>query len=97
MKRTRFEQVSMSHVILHAPNGCTFEYWTPLNGGYVRELSDNRPGTLGRQVCDYLANTGSTLWRSEATPLVDIVKREYRRFCKYDRQAFEMTFIDDPY
>lgn len=37
----------------------TFEFWAPPNGGYIRLESDDRPGTLGQQICaggDFMGN-----------------------------------------
>lgn len=56
----------------------TIRYWTPLAGGYVRETTEQRPGTLGFQVCRGLAHTGSALHRSAGDSLAEIIRREAR-------------------
>lgn len=56
----------------------TRTYWCPDAGGYVREIDDDHPGTLGRQVCDCLDHMGSTLTASERT-LARVIRRERAR------------------
>ncbi|HZP46309.1 MAG TPA: hypothetical protein VFB15_11730 [Candidatus Binataceae bacterium] len=58
-----------------------WRYWCPLHGGYVREVTPNAPGILGRQVCEGLSAEGSTLYASDpdAKPLIDLIRREYAR------------------
>ncbi|MBW0278613.1 MULTISPECIES: hypothetical protein [Shewanella] len=48
--------------------GETFNFWMPLDGGYIRLESQGRSGTLGRQICvggGFMGNTLSA--RSEAS------------------------------
>ncbi len=52
-------------------------YWTPSGGGYVREISRTRPGTLGHHVCDRLAHMGSTLSSSRGA-LLGLIRSEAR-------------------
>jgi hypothetical protein len=52
-------------------------FWVPPGGGYVREVSEKKPGTLGNQVCARLSNRGPTLWATRDT-LLDIIRAEYR-------------------
>lgn len=54
------------------------QFWVPANGGYVREVDDQHPGTLGQQVCVGLADRGPTLAAESAT-LIDVIRSEYRR------------------
>jgi hypothetical protein len=54
------------------------EFWVPEGGGYVREISTNRPGTLGLQVCEWLAHSGNTL-TSSRDGLLALIRAEYRR------------------
>jgi len=54
------------------------EFWVPPGGGYVREIDNIRPGTLGRQVCRFLEHRGSTLSCDEDR-LLHVIRREYRR------------------
>lgn len=52
------------------------EFWAPSDGGYVREIDEAHPGTLGQQVCDRLAHTGTTLyWSPGGRSVADIVRR----------------------
>ena len=54
------------------------EFWVPSDGGYVREVDTQHPGTLGAQVCQRLESRGSTLSSTRAA-LLDLIRREYRR------------------
>jgi hypothetical protein len=54
-------------------------FWRPLLGGYVRCVDREHPGMLGSQVCEGLSAAGSTLYCDEHTPLVTIIRREWRR------------------
>ena len=60
-------------------------FWVPAHGGYVRQITDERPGTLGYQVCERLGSRGATL---TATPdnLAKVIRREYRRKRARDRR-----------
>lgn len=69
---------------------CDYErwFWVPPNGGYIREISEDRPGTLGEQVCGYLEHGGWTLTASRDN-LLDVIRREYaarERKARRDRQ-----------
>lgn len=55
----------------------TREFWVPSSGGYIREIDEKHPGTLGAQVCDRLARLGNTLYASRET-LEEVIRREYR-------------------
>lgn len=52
-------------------------FWCPEDGGYLREVTDRHPGTLGGQVCEHLASTGSTIYCA-AVAVARIVRREAR-------------------
>jgi len=58
--------------------GTVRRYWAPDGGGYVREIDDQRPGILGRQVCYDLDRSGDTLWWHGSEPIVDLIRREAR-------------------
>jgi hypothetical protein len=57
------------------------EFWVPSNGGYVREIDAQHPGTLGQQVCGFLSSQGYTL-SANRDELLDLIRREYRRFVR---------------
>ena len=57
--------------------GAERTFWVPINGGYVRETAEERPGTLGWQVCGGLYHTGSTLEAGRET-LLDAIRYEAR-------------------
>lgn len=84
--RAKFETEGEQFVHLTADFGNGVEtrtFWAPLKGGYIREVTDDRPGTLGYQLCDGLAHTGSTLmWFPDRgyPPLIDIIRREWRAY-----------------
>jgi len=66
-------------------------YWVPDRAdsySYVREITDDRPGSLGAQVCDRLAATGCTL-SCRRSQLARVVRYELRsalrRFITEDR------------
>lgn len=65
---------------LHLRGGSVRHYWAPSRGGYVRQIDERHPGTLGWQVCDGLAGSGSTLTWSPGRPLADVIRREARRY-----------------
>ena len=71
-------RVTRNRCVLRRADGVEHHYWSPLDGGYVREVTESRPGTLGAQVCYGLASTGSTLHRSEDECLATIIRREAR-------------------
>jgi hypothetical protein len=47
-------------------------YYAPAGGGYVRDSNN-------RQVCEKLYLRGSTLKWSGTFPLIDLIRREYKR------------------
>lgn len=71
-------RVTRNRCVLRRADGVEHHYWSPLDGGYVREVTDSRPGTLGAQVCYGLATTGSTLHRGEDECLATLIRREAR-------------------
>jgi hypothetical protein len=66
----------------------TREFWVPQNGGYVHEITSERPGTLGQQVCDGLCNRGSTLSASRQG-LLHCIRREYRSMRRAEQRERE--------
>ena len=63
---------------LKTKDGQTREFWCPDSGGYVREIDDDHPGTLGKQVSYSLGYTGDMLW-SDARCLADDIRAARRR------------------
>ena len=54
------------------------EFWVRGDrDGYVYEIYDGRPGTLGQQVCDRLEHSGSTL-SCRRSDLLSLIRREAR-------------------
>ena len=76
--KTRITAMSDTHVILHTDDG-NREFWASPSGSYVREIDEQHPGTLGRQVCSRLASMGDTLWLDEGRQLIDLIRREYHK------------------
>ena len=60
------------------------EFTCPVDGGYIREY--NPETTEWDQVCDRLANRGSTLIASNRTVLADVIRREYRAMRRAEKQ-----------
>jgi hypothetical protein len=61
------------------------QFWVPAGGGYVREVDDDHPGMLGRQVTARLGTRGYTIG-SLPNGLLDLIRREYRSRCAADRR-----------
>ena len=57
----------------------TRTFWVPEDGGYVRETTDARRGTVGVHICQYLLSTGLVLF---ATPnnLAEVIRREHNAY-----------------
>ena len=53
-------------------------FWAPPSGGYVREVTAQRPGTLGQQVCSGLSHRGSTMQVSTPDNLLALIRREWQ-------------------
>jgi len=86
-RRYTVKELSDHHVVLvdHETKTET-EYWMPTLGGYVRRITEDRPGTLGWQVCDGLRAQGSTLPCDGR--LASVIRREARvAYRKYDYAA----------
>jgi hypothetical protein len=71
-------RVTRNRCVLRRADGVEHTYWSPLDGGYVYEVTDARPGTLGAQVCYGLAGSGSTLRCDEGDCLATLIRREAR-------------------
>jgi hypothetical protein len=90
--KTRIWTTDSRTVCLHTVNPWedeprTREFWVPRLGGYVREIDDTHPGTLGRQVCRGLAHRGDTLYLGEGGDLLDLIRHEYRRMYREYRRT----------
>jgi hypothetical protein len=60
-----------------------FDFWAPDGGGYVRIISVENPGTLGRQICyggDFSGSTISARTEGEFTRLCRGWLADYRRW-----------------
>jgi hypothetical protein len=72
-----------SEVVLRCTDNLTGErierrFWAPPGGGYVREVTAARPGTLGQQVCAGLAHMGGTLSVKTPADLLPLIRREWQ-------------------
>ena len=52
------------------------EYWAPLHGGYVRDITNARYTIEGFQVCEGLRRYGNTLSWNGKYPLKKLIMRE---------------------
>ena len=59
------QTVELSYHDPYTDTDRTRTFWVPSQGGYVRQTTWKRPGTLGLQVCERLDTGGATL---TATP-----------------------------
>ena len=66
--------------------GETRIFWVQSSGGYVREIDNEHPGTLGRQVSDCLGYTGDMLRATPAT-LAAVIRAARRRELRRLRRA----------
>jgi hypothetical protein len=66
-------------VVILREDGVVRRFWCPLFGGYVHEIDDRHPGTLGQQVCARLEVVGNTLSALSRDGLIDVIRREHRR------------------
>jgi hypothetical protein len=72
-----------SEVVLRCNDDLTGErierrFWAPPSGGYVREVTAQRPGTLGQQVCGGLSHRGNTLSVNSPDQLMALIRREWQ-------------------
>ena len=51
------------------------EYYAAADGGYVTDQD-------GNQVCNALCGRGPALWWSNSAPLIDLIRKEYRKHKK---------------
>ena len=50
------------------------QYWAPSNGGYVRSVTDRKPGNLGQQVGDDLAGSGDMMYAAAGADLTIMIR-----------------------
>jgi len=55
------------------------EYWRPLTGGYIREITKKQPGMYGPQVYADLSHRRDTLYCAQGIRLADIIRQIVRR------------------
>lgn len=69
----------MDLIIRSKKLGKTFEFWAPDAGGYIRLVSDNRPGNLGQQICEGGGCSGHTLSCGPSTKSFERICRNWYR------------------
>jgi hypothetical protein len=83
MAKTRIQQdgseVVLTGACLYTGEPVERRFWAPPSGGYVREVTNSRPGTLGQQVCAGLTDRGSTLHVSAPEKLLPLIRSEWQR------------------
>jgi hypothetical protein len=85
--RTRIIEDGKNRVTVQT-DGEFHQYWAPSGGGYIREISSDRPGTLGQQVCRRLHSTGDCLEYVPGYASVgDIIRRERRARRAEDKRS----------
>ena len=60
-----------------------FDFWAPDGGGYVRSITAEKPGTLGRQICyggDFSGSAIAAQTREEFKQLCRGWPADYRRW-----------------
>jgi hypothetical protein len=70
---------STRSVVVTFATGRTREYWCPSGGGYVREITESRPGTLGLQVAADLSHAGDMLSVGSPAELPAAIRAGLRR------------------
>lgn len=82
--RAYFKQLSYNRVAVRYPHHrddtmVEFEVYAPMSGGYVR-FDD------GAQVCDRLECRGPTLIWGGASPLINLIRRQYRSMRRAEKK-----------
>jgi hypothetical protein len=85
--KTTFEELATNRCVVSYTDPCdgcriTREFFAPSEGGYVRE----NDGQQYPQVCEELASMGNTLKWRPGHPLMDLIRREYRRMRAGERR-----------
>ena len=68
----------MNTTITSRKLGQTFHFFAPNGGGYIHLTTENRPGTLGAQICEGGGFRGSTIRCTDE----DDFKAECRRWVR---------------
>lgn len=66
-------------------------FWAPPTGGYVREVTKQRPGVLGKQVCGGLYYYGPTLSVSHPDDLIALIRREWQKARRAEASLLSAT------
>ena len=63
-------------------------FWCPSDGGYVREIDDAHPGTLGKQGSDSLNYVGNMLYARAETlaQKIRLARRRERRIIAQENE-----------
>ena len=75
----------MARFTIKTRNNGNMDFWVRDEGGYVRLESDDKPGTLGRQICAGGGFMGSTIM-ADAETLEAKARRWYRAYRAAQRE-----------
>ena len=79
--------MSNTLIIKSRKTGETFEFWMPIDGGYIHLESEGKSGVLGRQICKGGSFFGSTL-RATPETFKSVCRNWYRAHMK-DKNLYE--------
>jgi hypothetical protein len=60
----------------------TFTFWAPMTGGYIYLTTEEKPGTMGRQICHGGGFSGSTLSASTEAGFKAQCRAWYRAYMR---------------
>jgi hypothetical protein len=84
IKSTDWHRVTITFTRPYDDRPITYNLFAPIDGGYVRYEGTNS------QICERLARTGDTLYWHGATPLVDLIRYEYKKMKRdFDREKMD--------
>lgn len=86
--RQECDEVVLRYVDALLGEKVVIRFWAPPGGGYVRQVTRDRPGALGDQVCIGLSRRGPTLVVASRDQLLPLIRREWRRLRAAERNAF---------
>ena len=80
--KTKITQIGFNRCTVEMDNAIfgereVTEFYAPHAGGYVRRNNNQQS-----QVCDGLASTGETLVWNAKTPLIELIRREYKKMMR---------------